>query len=131
MLKPNDNVLIYYAGHGARLKTADSESGYWLPVNAERPPDDTFWVANEQITAHLGRLPAKRILVVADSCYAGLLSADPGVNIFGTEGQFSLDYVKYKLPKRSRLLLASGGDNPVLDAGGQGDSVFARPSWMY
>jgi hypothetical protein len=126
VLQPNDNLLIYYAGHGTRLKTANVEAGYWLPVNAERPPDDTFWVANEQITAHLARLPARRILVVADSCYAGLLSTDPGVNMFGTENQFSFDYVKYKLPKRTRLLLASGGDQPVLDTGGQGDSVFAR-----
>ncbi|MDB6090516.1 MAG: peptidase [Gammaproteobacteria bacterium] len=126
VLRPNDNLLIYYAGHGTRLKTANVDAGYWLPVNAERPPDDTFWVANEQITAHLARLPARRILVVADSCYAGLLSTDPGVNMFGTESRFSLDYVKYKLPKRARLLLASGGDQPVLDSGGQGDSVFAR-----
>jgi uncharacterized protein len=126
VLQPNDNLLIYYAGHGTRLRTANVDAGYWLPVNAERPPDDTFWVPNEQITAHLARLPARRVLVVADSCYAGLLSADPGVNMFGTETQFSLDYVKYKLPKRTRLLLASGGDQPVLDAGGQGDSVFAR-----
>lgn len=126
VLRPNDNVLIYYAGHGARLKTDSVEAGYWLPVNAERPPDDTFWVANEQVTAHLARLPARRVLVVADSCYAGLLSTDPGVNLFGTENQLSLDYVKYKLPKRARLLLASGGDQPVLDSGGQGDSVFAR-----
>ncbi len=126
VLQPNDNLLIYYAGHGTRLKTGAIDAGYWLPVNAERPPDDTFWVPNEQITAHLARLPARRVLVVADSCYAGLLSNDPGVNMFGTETQFSLDYVKYKLPKRTRLLLASGGDRPVLDTGGQGDSVFAR-----
>ncbi len=126
VLQPNDNLLIYYAGHGTRLKTGSIDAGYWLPINAERPPDDTFWVPNEQITAHLARLPARRVLVVADSCYAGLLSSDPGVNMFGTENQFSLDYVKYKLPKRTRLLLASGGDQPVLDAGGQGDSVFAR-----
>lgn len=126
VLKPNDNVLVYYAGHGTRLTTGRAEAGYWLPVNAEPPPDDTFWVPNEQITAHLGRLPAKRVLVVADSCYAGLLSTDPGVTMFGTEGDVSLDYVKYKLPKRSRLLLASGGDQPVLDSGGDGNSVFAR-----
>jgi uncharacterized protein len=126
VLQPNDNLLIYYAGHGTRLKTGSIDAGYWLPINAERPPNDTFWVPNEQITAHLARLPARRVLVVADSCYAGLLSSDPGVNMFGTESQFSLDYVKYKLPKRTRLLLASGGDRPVLDTGGQGDSVFAR-----
>ena len=126
VLKPNDNLLIYYAGHGTRLKTGSLEVGYWLPVNAEAPPNDTFWVQNEQITAHLARLPARRVLVVADSCYAGLLSSDPGVSMFGNESNFSAEYVKYKLPKRSRLLLASGGDQPVLDTGGDGDSVFAR-----
>jgi len=126
VLRPDDNVLIYYAGHGARLATANVNTGYWLPVNAERPPQDTFWVPNEQITAHVARLVARRVLVIADSCYAGLLSSEPGVNVFGTESQFSLDYVKYKLPKRARLVLASGGDEPVLDTGGQGDSVFAR-----
>jgi hypothetical protein len=125
-LKPDDNLLIYYAGHGARMKSAEMDVGYWLPINAARPPDDTFWLPNAQVTAHLGRLPARRILVVADSCYAGLLSDDPSVNIFGTEGRFSMEYVKYKLPKRARLLLSSGGDNPVQDGGGQGDSVFAR-----
>ncbi len=126
VVQDNDNVLIYYAGHGTRLQAASRETGYWLPVNAERPPDDTFWVPNEQISAHLGRLRAKRVLVVADSCYAGLLSDDPAVNVFGTETQSSLDYLKYKLPKRARLLLSSGGDQPVLDVGGQGNSVFAR-----
>lgn len=126
VLKPEDNVLIYYAGHGTRLQTGKSEAGYWLPVNAEPPPKDTFWVPNEQITAHLGRLTARRVLVVADSCYAGLLSTDPGYLFLDDKVGYSKDYIRYKLPKRSRLLLSSGGDSPVLDEGGAGHSVFAR-----
>ncbi|HEU4653465.1 MAG TPA: caspase family protein [Steroidobacteraceae bacterium] len=126
VLKPEDNVLIYYAGHGYRLKSGKSETGYWLPVNADAPPQDTFWVPNEQITGHLGRLVAKRVLVVADSCYAGLLSTDPSYLFLNSNGSYSLDYIKYKLPKRARLLLSSGGDKPVLDEGGNGNSVFAR-----
>lgn len=126
VLRPSDNLLIYYAGHGTQLKNAYSDVGYWLPVNASRPPDDTFWVPNSQIAAHLARLPAQRVLVVADSCFAGLLSSDPGVNIFGTETHLTMDYVKYKMPKRARLLIASGGNDPVFDQGGNGDSVFAR-----
>jgi uncharacterized protein len=126
VLKPEDNVLIYYAGHGARLQSGRSESGYWLPVNADAPPKDTFWVPNEQITGHLGRLPAKRILVVADSCYAGLLSTDPSYLFLNGNVGYSKEYIQYKLPKRSRLLLSSGGDRPVLDEGSGGNSVFAR-----
>lgn len=126
VLKPEDNLLIYYAGHGARLQNAKSESGYWLPVNAEAPPKDTFWVPNEQITGHLGRLPARRVLVVADSCYAGLLSTDPSLLFLNDNVTYSRDYVKFKLPRRARLLLSSGGDKPVLDEGSGGNSVFAR-----
>lgn len=126
VLKPDDNLLIYYAGHGARLQSGGSEAGYWLPVNADAPPKDTFWVPNEQITGHLGRLPAKRVLVVADSCYAGLLSTDPSYLFLNDKVSYSKEYIKFKLPKRARLLLSSGGDKPVLDEGSGGNSVFAR-----
>ena len=126
VVRPEDNVLIYYAGHGWRMKAGIGETGYWLPVNADRPPNDTFWVPNEQITAHIGRLPARRVLVVADSCYAGLLSNDPATSLFGADGVVTAEYLKYKLPKRARLLIASGGDQPVLDVGGAGNSVFAK-----
>lgn len=126
VLGPNDNLLIYYAGHGYRLKTDKMENGYWLPRNAERPPNDTFWVPNEQITSHIGRLQAKRVLVVADSCYAGLLSTDSSFFFLDKPAEVSKEYILFKLPKRSRLLIASGGDNPVLDEGGEGDSVFGK-----
>ena len=125
VLRPEDNLLIYYAGHGERVATGLGENGYWLPVNADAPPKDTFWVPNEQITIHLRRLVAKRILVVADSCYAGLLSNDPGYLFLGENMKFSREYVAFRLPKRSRMLLSSGGDRPVLDEGSRGNSVFA------
>ena len=127
VLKPNDNLLIYYAGHSYRLKADKLESGYWLPRNADRPPNDTFWVPNEQITSHIGRLLARRVLVVADSCYAGLLSTDPSLFFLDKLGApVTPEYLAFKLPKRARLLIASGGDNPVLDEGGAGNSVFAK-----
>ena len=125
-LTDKDNLLIFYAGHGSRVKTGNFVSGYWLPVNAEPPPVDTFWVSNEFVTRHLARLKAKRILVVADSCYAGLLSSAPGFLFMGDSGTYDENYMKYKLEKKSRLLIASGGDQPVLDNVGQGHSVFAR-----
>jgi hypothetical protein len=126
VLKPDDNLLIYYAGHGERLMNGKVQNGYWLPVNADAPPKDTFWVPTEQITGHLGRIQAKRVLVVADSCYAGLLSTDPSYLFMSDKVSYSKDYVTYKLPKRARLLLTSGGDAPVLDEGSGGNSVFAR-----
>lgn len=124
----NDNLLIFYAGHGNRLNTGGTEIGYWLPANAEAPPRNTYWVANEFISGHLSRLKARRVLVVADSCYSGLLSTEPTFLLLGdnTPRYDNTDFFKIKLKKRARLLLSSGGDRPVLDGGGQGHSVFAK-----
>jgi len=126
-LDDNDNLMIYYAGHGSRLEMGDVLAGYWLPVNADPPPRDTHWIANESITRHLGRLKAKRVLVVADSCYAGLLSDAPDFLFFDGTGasNYSAEFMKYKLSRSSRLMISSGGDSPVLDNGGSGHSVFA------
>ncbi|MEX1667715.1 caspase family protein [Zhongshania guokunii] len=127
VLGENDNLLIYYAGHGSMINVGERDTGYWLPINADPPPNDASWVSNEFVSNHLGRIQAKRVLVIADSCYGGLLSSAPGHLFFGqTSAAGSADYIKYKLPRRSRLLLSSGGDKPVIDEGGQGHSVFAQ-----
>ncbi len=67
------------------------------------------------------------MLVVADSCYAGLLSTDPELTASSRPRTgYTVDYIKFKMRNRSRLLLSSGGDQPVLDTGGGTNSVFAR-----
>jgi TolA-binding protein len=126
ILSKDDNLLIFYAGHGSRVQNGATENGYWLPVNANTPPTDTFWVSNEFITRHLSRINAKRVLVVADSCYAGLISSSPDYLFMGNQQSYTEEYLRYKLAKKSRLILSSGGDKPVLDNAGQGHSVFAR-----
>jgi hypothetical protein len=85
-------------------------------------------VSNEFVSGHLSRLKARRILVVSDSCYAGLLSGEPTFLLLGDDAPNYSDpeFLAFKLGKRARLLLTSGGDKPVLDSDGQGHSVFAR-----
>lgn len=124
-LDGNDNLLVYYAGHGSLIDVGKRDVGYWLPVNADPPPDDSFWVPNEFVTGHLGRLKARRVLVIADSCYGGLLSSAPGYLMLGRDPAADAEYLRYKLPRRSRLLLSSGGDKPVIDSVGDEHSVFA------
>ena len=121
----NDNVLIYFSGHGSRLQSGSREAGYWLPANAEPSPNDTLWVPNDFVTRHLGMLNARRVLVIADSCYAGLLGDEPGFVMVG-EGNYSDAYVQWKLPKRSRLVISSGGDSPEVENLDAMHSVFAR-----
>ena len=49
-LGPDDNLLIYYAGYGNERTDEQMQIGYWLPVNAQRPPIDTYWVPVGQMS---------------------------------------------------------------------------------
>lgn len=125
-LTSEDNLLIYYTGWGNRRESGNYEVGYWLPVNAEPPPDDTFWVPTSQISSHLARLPAKRIMVVADSSFAGLLADNPAFLLASTPEQLNSEaYVSLRFPNRARLLMTSGKDCPVPSVGDGDNSVFA------
>jgi hypothetical protein len=118
-----DNLLIYYAGHG-ELEEAN-DRGYWLPVDAE-PGNTTNWISNVSISDLLNTIPAKHILVVADSCYAGKLSqaSVPRVDVDMTP-EAQAEWVRIMSKARARTAMTSGGVAPVIDNGGDGHSIFA------
>lgn len=123
----DDNVLIYFAGHGQLLAPERSvrSRGYWLPINAERERT-TWWVSNSAINDYLAILNARSILVVADSCFGGALSTDPSSMLLGGDAPMSERLIELGLSRQARYVLSSGGLRPVLD-GTQGEhSVFAR-----
>ena len=119
-LTPNDNLLIFYAGHG-HLDKATGE-GYWLPVTAN-PRRRSEWISNSDITDTLRATAAKHVLVISDSCFSGTLSrsAPAGLNV----GQSKREYYAKLASRVSRTALSSGGLEPVDDGGGSGHSVFA------
>ena len=117
-LVSSDNLLVYYAGHG--YYDEDAERGYWLPVDARRSSKSS-WVSNADITDSLKKMDAKHVMVVADSCYSGSLTR--GLKQLRTRKQ---DYLDRLIAKRARVVMSSGGLEPVADAGGNGHSVFAN-----
>lgn len=123
-LTPNDNLLIYYAGHGAIDQANDR--GNWLPVDAD-PKNRANWISNVEITDILNAMQAKHVLVIADSCYSGTLTdtsvAELDADAPAKEQQ---TWQRKVYEKRSRTALTSGGLAPVLDGGGGGHSVFAK-----
>jgi hypothetical protein len=120
-LGENDNLLIYYAGHG-ELDPQELR-GYWLPVDARRD-EETGWIEDQQITDLISRMAARHVLVVADSCYSGTLTRSAGT-LVSKSGQEVKRLTKLALLP-SRTVLTSGGEAPVLDGGGGGHSIFAR-----
>lgn len=122
-MTPNDNLLVYYAGHGQLVQQIDR--GYWIPVDAQTNAD-TEWILNEQITDYLQIIPARHIIVIADSCYAGVLTrSSVEVPKSGLDSGTRLSVLQQLSPKRVRTVMTSGGVQPVLDSGVGGHSIFA------
>jgi hypothetical protein len=118
-----DNLLIYYAGHG-QLDDLTGD-GYWIPVEGKLKNPVT-WISHSTIKSILSseRVKAKNIVVVADSCYSGtLLRGGPSLLSLGEEGY---DNKLLKIAgRRSRQVITSGGLEPVADGGRDGHSLFA------
>jgi hypothetical protein len=117
-----DNLIIYYAGHGQN----DKEVGraYWLPVDA-RTEDDANWISADDITTNVRRFNAKHVLIVSDSCYSGTISRGADLVLLNSKTTEREKYLLKMNDGKSRTLMASGGDEPVTDGGGGLYSVFA------
>lgn len=123
-LTEQDNLLVYYAGHGELDRT--NLRGHWLPVDAE-PKSDANWIASVSITDILNAMTVKHVLVVADSCYSGAMTRSSiGQIESGLSDEARGKWLKALVQARARTVLTSGGVQPVLDGGGGKHSVFAK-----
>ncbi len=121
-MKPEDNLLVYYAGHGE----LNGATGYWVPTDGAAN-NTKSWISNAAISDILNTMPAKHIMVVADSCYSGSMTraAVPNLAAASTPDKWNA-YVKTMASGRSRTALTSGGVQPVPDSGSGNHSYFAR-----
>ena len=112
----NDNLLVYYAGHG--YLDDDINKGYWFPVDADRD-DPSNWIQNDTIVAQVKGMQAKHVMVVADSCFSGTITRCLKIE------QRTPDWLQKIVKKKARTALTSGGLEPVMDSGGGNHSAFA------
>jgi len=123
-LKPEDNLLVYYAGHG--YLEPEIDRGYWIPIDAHKKYN-TKWILLPRITDLLPLMRAKHVMIVADSCYSGKLTRTSLAKLRpDLIGEARLNMLKTLAQKPTRTALTSGGVRPVLDMGRGGHSVFAN-----
>jgi uncharacterized protein len=112
-LAENDNLVVFYAGHGRR--DLRNRRGWWLPVDAQANAETrTNWLPNQEVSDRLALIPARHILVLADASYVGDIvrgAAVPEAQKMTLE-QWN-KYVETAKRKRARLALASGADGPT------------------
>ncbi len=112
IIGPNDNLLIFYAGHGFWDK--DAKQGYWWAKDALRD-DPSTWLSNSDLREQIRSIKSAHTLLISDACFSG--------GIFRTRGGDDLAsatkdiQVLYRMP--SRRAITSGTMTVVPD-----NSVF-------
>jgi len=111
-VKPMDNFLIFYAGHGYWNKA--SETGFWIPSDGQKNSTRN-WFRNSVLRDFLKEINSKHTLLITDACFSG--------GIFKTRTAFSDASVAinrlYELP--SRKAMTSGNLTEVPD-----QSIFLK-----
>jgi Caspase domain/Sel1 repeat len=123
-LTENDNLVIYYAGHGDIDKK--DQSAYWLPTDAEAN-NSANWLSSHDITQYLNVISAKHILVIADSCYSGAMTTSSIARIPDDMPESKREkWLNFMINRKARTVMTSGGVKPVLDSGSDNHSIFAN-----
>jgi hypothetical protein len=118
-LKSNDNLIIYYSGHGEKKKNLNK--AFWVPIDAQTGAVSEL-ISSTEIQGFLGAMKTKHTLLISDACFSGDIFRG---NSIAAPFETSDKYYANAYIKNSRQALTSGGDEPVMDGGKDGHSVFA------
>ena len=110
LITDNDYLLIYYSGHGEQ----DTQRAYWIPVDGDKEWDEN-WIDTATITAAIQRIRARHILLMIDSCYLGSSFKGNKSEINKSESDWNAEEANKVLTYRAGLVMASGGETPVVD----------------
>lgn len=105
-ITPNDNLLIFYAGHG--YFDEKTGIGYWMPSDAQEK-NRAKWFRNSALVENMGAINSKHTLLIADACFSG--------GIFKTRAPFSNGSVDISkmMKSASRKAMTSGSLTTVPD----------------
>lgn len=120
-LLPDDQALIFFAGHGVPHEKA--KGGWMIPADGQSEKEDpglSKWIRFGEFASFFQEASAKHILVLMDCCYGGRVGTTRA-------GPLLVDYQERFLTMRAHVIIASGRPNEVVEDGRKGGhSPFAE-----
>jgi hypothetical protein len=96
IVRPADNFLIFYAGHG--VWDSKSEIGFWLPSDAQKD-SKLAWFRNSTLRDYLREIRSRHTLLISDACFGGSIFKSRSVFIDAPTAIKRL----YELPSRKAM----------------------------
>jgi len=127
-LQPDDELVVFFAGHGTsrvdKIGGKEVETGFLVPFDARAPGQEEQWsdyIQVDQFLDMIGKLPARHILVLLDSCYSGF-ALGRAVDTFRGEFRYQRDLGQ----RVSRKVISSARRNQLASDKGSlsGHSLF-------
>ncbi len=112
IIQPEDNIVIFYAGHG--IWKENEKKGYWLLTDAKRNDVNT-WFSNKLMLDLVAKLPSRHTLLITDACFSGSVFKSRSL------GADAPQVMREMSEKVSRVAITSGNDSEVPD-----ESVFMK-----
>jgi len=72
-LGPDDNLIIYFSGHGKFMDTEEGRVGFWVPLNAQNQND---YISSNKINILLDSCKARQILIISDACFSASMASE-------------------------------------------------------
>ena len=69
-ISKNDNLIIYYAGHG--FYDEELDDGSWIPYDAKEG-NKSEYIGSTLLVKYLSNIPSKHTVIIADACFSGSL----------------------------------------------------------
>ncbi len=79
---PDDSVVVYFSGHGARLHNSGGDESLLIPVDADNKDLCTTSLSETELSAALKAIRSARLLILIDACHSGgavVLKGDAGL----------------------------------------------------
>lgn len=120
--------IVYFSGHGGRLETSRGWRAYLCPRDTEPERLDETTLSAEEFTAALAAIPAERLVVILDACFAG---ATAELKAVGHDEQWKIGWVEQQYEALARgsgrvVIASSKAERPSYARQRDGMSLFTK-----
>ena len=113
----DDMVVIYFAGHGATERDAQSPDGdglekYLLPFEADLKDLYATALPMDELSKIFNRIRSERLIFIADACYSGA-SGGRTIGAGGMRASISEAFIDRIAGGKGRVIMTASGANEV------------------